>query len=182
MNPQQQVQALQRQLQDARQQQQAMMAQASMGPSVPSSFFEWLGGTYPADEFIYNQQWYGVSVAATASNAAATGNISVANAMFVMGFRSKGIITATGAAVTYPYRIGIQHASGNDWTFGQWLSSVVTGDGAYQENQFYWPREVSDATQLTVTVNNALFATAITVDAVIVGIEVRRRSQPVRGR
>lgn len=163
----------------------AMQRQQAIGApaytQTPLSFLEWLASVYPPDEYVFNQQWYGVSIAAAASASQATGNINVQVPIFVMGFRSKGIITATGAAPAYPYRIGIAHASGNDWTYGQWLAGVVTGDAQFEEMPFYWPREVPEATQLTVTVNNAQYATAITVDAAVVGLEVRKRNQPIRG-
>jgi hypothetical protein len=144
------------------------------------SFWEWFCSLYPPDEYVYNTQHYFATIKPAASSSS-TGTLSVQVPLYAFGFRSKGINTTGGAAVSIPYRIGIALLSGNDWTFGNWFAPVITGDGQAYEYTFYWPREVPASTQLTVTIDNTINNTAggITVDAGIVGLEPRKRDVPI---
>lgn len=151
---------------------------------APHSFWSWFTKLYPPNDFIYNWQTYAISIAAT--NAVKTsGNLNIQTPIYAFEFRSDAWVTSTGAKPGFPYGIGIALLSGNDWTFGQWSSGMITGDDPLKSQRtsvpFAWPREVPASTQLTVTVDNTLYAssTSLTVHAGIAGIEPRQRTQSV---
>lgn len=151
---------------------------------VPREFWAFLTKYYSPREYVYNWQHYFVSIAASA-NAKTSANLNVQVPLFAFNFRSKAFITSSGAKPTIPYGIGIALLSGNDWTFGQWESSVITGDdplaSQHADMPFAWPREVPPATQLSITVDNTLNASSVglTVHAGLVGIECRPRVAPL---
>ncbi len=150
------------------------------GGPAPVSFWEWFCAAYPPNLFVYNQQHYFVTIN-VAGAGSSSGNLSIQVPIFCFSFRSFFFATATGAAPVFPIRLGIALLSGNDWTFGQWAQQVITGAGAAYDFPFYWPREVPASTQLTITAVNTLNAAiAMTGDAGIVGLEPRRREQPLR--
>jgi hypothetical protein len=151
---------------------------------APVSFWEWFCAKYPPDDFIYNWQYYYTSIAAGANVANNPGNLNIQVPLFVFSFRSYAWVTATGLSPVFPYGIGIALLSGNDWTFGQWASQIVTGNGQAYDFPFAWPREVPATTQLTITVNNSFFpgSTPLTVNAGVVGLEPRQRQQSLRAR
>lgn len=159
---------------------------APAGADVPPSWLEWIWSIWPPDRYVVQHQKYGVTIRAAANSAGQTGGIQVPVPVYVFGFRSRVRVTADGTYPTIPYRIGIKNATGNDWTNGQWMSDVVTGDanGAFIRNEETWllPREVGQNEVLTVTVDNNFTAAsvAVTVDAMIWGYEVRQRQTPIQ--
>lgn len=160
---------------------QTAMQQPLQGAYAPANFWEWFHSVYPPDEFLYNTQELGVTIAVGA-NTTNTGQIVVQTPLWVFSFRSVAVVTSTGVAPTIAYRIGIAHSSSNDWTSGQWMSSIVNGTATVPDLPFPYPREVPASTQLAVTVLNTVnsSSSAITVDASIIGIEPRRRNEIIR--
>ncbi len=151
---------------------------------APASFWDWFTRVYNPNDFVYNWQHYLVSI--TATNAVKTaGNLNIQVPLYAFAFRSHAWVSSSGAKPGFPYGIGIALLSGNDWTFGQWSSETITGDcplsTTHYDAPFAWPREVPASTQLTVTIDNTLYAssTTLVVHAGIVGIEPRRREQSV---
>lgn len=148
----------------------------------PQAWIEWAWSVYNPDQYIIQWQGYGVTIAATLA-AVTTGNIQVPQPFYCFGWRSSSFVTATGAKPTVPYRIGIANAANNDWTNGQWLAPITSGDNLAAAMFFQdWisPREVSQNEVLTVTVaNNLANAVTISVDTVLWGYEVRQRNQPI---
>ena len=152
---------------------------------VPQSWLEWIWSIYDPDLYIVQEQSYGTTIVIPASSVnTGTIQISNANTYFCYGWRTKGFVSATGAVPTFPYRSGIRNAANNDWTNGQWLSAIVSQDngaGAVYSVDWMLPREVAQNEILQVTIDNTLNAAqAITVDAVLVGYEVRSRTQKVQ--
>lgn len=155
-------------------------APADFQPMAPATFWEWFCRVYDPNEYVYNWQFYFLTLKPGAgASVGATINIQVP--IFAFEFRSKFWFSSNGAVPTFPYRIGIAMQSTNDWTFGQWASPVITGDqGQSMDYRFAWPREVPASTNLTITVNNALNgANALEGDAGIVGLEPRKRNVPL---
>ena len=152
-----------------------------MAASAPVSFWEWFCTVYPPMHFIYNEQFYFVTISPAASAASTTGNLSIQVPIFAFGFRGRVWSTYDGQPPTFPVRAGIALLSGNDWTFGQWDPAVLTGtNGTFSTDyRFEWPREVPASTQLTITINNTLNSQALTGDWGIFGLEPRRRDQPL---
>lgn len=169
-----QQQALQRQTPPG----QAPFGMPNLAELAPVTFWEWFGRTYPPDQFVYNTQFFMTTIKA-GTTAITPGILVIQTPLFAFSFRSFGFVTGTGAAPTFPYRIGIALGSGNDWTFGQWSSQIVTGNGTSSGFDFVWPREVAASTQLSVSIDNTLNAGQITVDAGLVGLEPRRRDRPL---
>jgi hypothetical protein len=152
--------------------------------SIPATFWEWFCEMYPPNDFVYNWQSYFVAITAAANTASNTNNLNIQMPLFAFVFRSKAVISSTGVPPGYVYGIGIAMSSGNDWTQGQWIANCITGDNqAYQNSElrYEWPREVPASTQLTVTVNNAIYASSaqLTVHAGLAGLEPRRREQSI---
>jgi len=150
------------------------------GAYAPATFWEWFASVYPPDKFIYNWQYYFTTIRAL-GGAPGNGNLNIQVPLFVMGFRSQFWNVVTGAVPPFPIRIGIALLSGNDWTFGQWSQAVITGAGLGQPYDVYpWPREVPASTQLSITISNTLNpAISIEGDCGVVGLEPRRRDQPI---
>lgn len=165
-----------------------MTAPLPQGAIAPASWWEWIGSHYPRDEFIYNWQAFGQTIAAAGGQANAGANLLFQVPTFVFRFITRTFITATGAIPAFPVRIGLAMNSSNDWLNGTWAESCVSGgiSGTGQTQptdvgNFPEPREVSPSTTLGITVNNGLnAATPVTTDAVIWGIEVRRRDESLR--
>lgn len=147
-------------------------------------FWEWYFSVYPLDRFLCAWTTIGVTLAVGA-NTTLTANLQVNIPFFCTAFRSKAVLHSNGTMPTIPYRIGLRHSSGNDWTNGQWMSDCITGDGRSNQSldlPFPLPREIAPTTQFTVEVDNNVnaAATAIDVDAILVGWEPRSRQNPVQ--
>jgi hypothetical protein len=157
---------------------------AGSGQIVPQRWEEWIWSVYHPDDYIIQWQAHGCSIAAVANRNGNSAPIQVPVRYYCFGFSSQAVVTATGLELTIPYRIGAKNTTGNDWTDGQWMASAVTGDRnalsqVYREWKF--PRELGENEIVTFTVDNTVNAgaPAISVDCVIFGYEVRKRSAPV---
>lgn len=155
--------------------------EAPLNAMAPQSFWDWFCSIYPPDEFLFNWQHYFVQLASAPSAANNSAQLAIQVPLFVFEFRSKTWVSGTGAAPTFPVFTGISLLSGNDWTYGQWAESLITGAGGQTPSpfRFPWPREVPPSTNLTVTVNNSLNNVAMTGHYGVVGIEPRRRDESV---
>lgn len=152
--------------------------------AVPQTWWEWIWSVYDPDKYIIQPQSHGVTIPVTANTAGNARNIQVPVKFFCFRFSTYAIIAATGAVPTWPYRVGIKNGTGNDWTDGQWMSGLITGDYRHLfqvERSWAAPRELGENEVVTVTVDNNLNAAseALTLDAVIEGYEVRTRNQPI---
>lgn len=149
------------------------------------TFWEFLFKHYPPRDHLYQTQFYPVSFAAGTTAIAKT-PIQVQYPAFMFEFRTKGFV-ANGGLPAQPYEVGLSMQSGSDWLSsiepggGQVLSELWTGDfrggvGGVISYQFPWPRECPPNTNLTVSINNTFAGSAsLTIHAVLIGIEVRKR-------
>lgn len=163
-------------------------AQALGMPSdVPQTWWEFWASIWSPYLFILTQLQFNATLVCPANTPNNTQDINMTEPFYAFEPRSHGIITATGAAPTFPYRIGLQ--SGVDrWTNGTIDSGLVTGDyinaSAPVIRRWEWPRELAQNDIITVQVDNnyAAGSPAITVDFTIAGYGIRQRPEPLLGK
>lgn len=158
------------------------------GTIVPQTWTEWMWSVYPPDIYIVQWQQHACTIAVAANSNNQPNNIQVPVKFYCFGFNSCGVVAATGNAPTIPYRIGIKNGTGNNWTDGQFMAQITTGDGgpfvAGTFREWMLPRELGQNEVVVVTVDNTVNAAApaLIVDASIWGYEVRNRNQPIERR
>lgn len=152
---------------------------------LPQNWLEFIWSIYDPYKYILQRQAYGTSVVVGLGLTGGS-NILLPEPAYIFGYNSAGWITASGADVIFPYRIGLRDPAGNDWTQGQWASQNITFNdkrAGLQARRAEWlfPREVRENQILVVGVDNNVdpTAAAATVDAVVWGYSPRMRSRPI---
>lgn len=150
----------------------------------PVSWMDWIYGVYPPDQFIIQPQFYSKTIAAAAASSGSD-TIKMTVPGFCFEVRTTTWVTASGAAPTFPVRLIISNAGGNNW-MGEVAAAIanISGEQPATSRQFtpwIFPRELEQNEVLTFNVNNSLnAATPITCDITLVQYEVRKRVQPIQ--